>query len=108
LRIVPNFGSSSELLAHETASGGLCDKAVELGVVESVSRDTVRLILKKRTPTAPSQRLVSQCLKRRIGTQAKLETEVKAWVKARNKAKVKIKWQFTVNDARETFNTELS
>jgi hypothetical protein len=44
----------------------------------------------------------SQNLKRRIGTREKLETEVKAWVKARNKAKVKIKWQFTVNDARDS------
>jgi hypothetical protein len=50
--------------------------------------------------------LARQCLKRRIGTQEKLEIEVKAWVKARNKAKVKIKWQFTVNDARETFKNK--
>ena len=44
-----------------------------------------------------------QCLNRRIGTQGQLEKEVKAWVKARNAAKVKFKWHFTVNDARDKF-----
>jgi hypothetical protein len=48
--------------------------------------------------------LARQCLKRRIGTQEKLETEVKAWVKARIKAQVKIKWQFSIKDARDKFH----
>jgi hypothetical protein len=50
--------------------------------------------------------LARQCLKRRIGTQDKLEIEVKAWVKARNKAKVKINWQFSIKDAREKFKNK--
>lgn len=47
--------------------------------------------------------LSRQCLNRRIGSQERLETEVLAWVKARNKAKVKITWQFSIQAARGKF-----
>jgi len=50
--------------------------------------------------------LARQCLNRRIGTQEKLEKEVEAWVKARNKAEVKIKWQFSIKDARDKFHSK--
>jgi len=47
--------------------------------------------------------LSKQCLDRRIGNFKTLESEVNAWVKQRNKSKVKIHWQFTKNHAREKF-----
>jgi DDE superfamily endonuclease len=50
--------------------------------------------------------LARQCLNRRIGTQEKLESEVKVWVAARNKAEVKIKWQFSIADARDKFKNK--
>ena len=50
--------------------------------------------------------LARQCLSRRIGTQEKLESEVKVWVKERNKAEVKIKWQFSIADARDKFKNK--
>lgn len=50
--------------------------------------------------------LSRQCLNRRIPTQDQLEKEVLAWVASRNQAGIKIKWQFTVAQARETMNTQ--
>ena len=40
-----------------SATGGLADKVVELGVVESLSHETVRLRLKK-TPSSPADRII--------------------------------------------------
>ena len=50
--------------------------------------------------------LSRQCLNRRIPTQAQLEKEVLAWVASRNQAGVKIKWQFTVDQCRQTLNKQ--
>ena len=50
--------------------------------------------------------LSRQCLNRRIPTQTELEKEVLAWVADRNQAGVKIKWQFTVEQCRETMNKQ--
>jgi len=41
-----------------------------------------------------------QCLNRRIPDIQTLRSEVKAWVRARNKQKVTIQWRFTTADAR--------
>ena len=48
--------------------------------------------------------LSRQCLARRIGQVSELERQVNAWVEARNQKKVRVKWQFTLNQAREKFN----
>lgn len=45
--------------------------------------------------------MVAQCLDRRIPTKAMLIKEVKAWERARNRDKARIKWLFTVERARE-------
>lgn len=45
--------------------------------------------------------MVSQCLDRRIPTKAILIKEVEAWERARNREKARIKWQFTLERARE-------
>jgi DDE superfamily endonuclease len=45
--------------------------------------------------------LARQCLNRRIPSQPLLEKEALAWAKARNKAKVKISWQFSLQVARD-------
>jgi hypothetical protein len=47
--------------------------------------------------------LSKQCLDRRIGILSKLKSEVKVWVKKRNKNKTKINWQFTNSKARKKF-----
>ena len=47
--------------------------------------------------------LSRQCLNRRIGSMVELEREVKAWVRARNKARVTVDWQFSIKLAREKF-----
>jgi DDE superfamily endonuclease len=47
--------------------------------------------------------LSRQCLNRRIGSMAELERAVKAWVRARNKARVTVDWQFSIKLAREKF-----
>jgi hypothetical protein len=47
--------------------------------------------------------LSKQCLDRRIGSVELLESEVLAWVKARNKAKVTVDWQFSIQKARDKF-----
>lgn len=49
--------------------------------------------------------LVRQCLKRRIGSMAHLKKEVKAWVKQRNRNKIKIHWSFTVHEAQEKLHS---
>jgi hypothetical protein len=47
--------------------------------------------------------LSKQCLSRRIPTEWTLITEIVAWQEARNEPKAKIRWNFTVNDARQVF-----
>ena len=47
--------------------------------------------------------LSKQCLDRRIAQMSHLTREVFAWVKKRNRLKVKIHWQFTINKARDKF-----
>jgi len=44
--------------------------------------------------------LSRQCLQRRIGTLAKLTTEITAWEVQRNARCSKVNWQFTTEDAR--------
>jgi transposase len=44
--------------------------------------------------------LSRQCLNRRIASQAQLQKEVLAWAKARNKAHIKVSWQFSIEIAR--------
>jgi hypothetical protein len=48
--------------------------------------------------------IVRQCLKRRIPTLDQLRREVLAIVRERNKAQVKIDWQFSIPHARHTMN----
>ncbi len=45
--------------------------------------------------------MVSQCLDRRIATKGILVAEVKAWERARNRDRARIRWMFTVERARE-------
>jgi transposase len=45
--------------------------------------------------------LKSQCLARRLGDRETLEREIAAWERARNDAKSRIKWLFTVEKARD-------
>jgi hypothetical protein len=45
--------------------------------------------------------LERQCLDRRIGDEAMLKAEVKAWEAQRNAAQVKVVWRFTVDTARK-------
>ena len=44
-----------------------------------------------------------QCLKRRLGDEFTLGTELVAWEKPRNDARVTIRWKFTRQDARRVF-----
>ena len=44
-----------------------------------------------------------QCLSRRIPDISTLESEVMACVKTRNEKRIKVDWQFCVNDARDKF-----
>lgn len=44
-----------------------------------------------------------RCLKRRLPDEFALGTELVAWEKPRNDAKVTIRWKFTVQDARRVF-----
>jgi hypothetical protein len=46
------------------------------------------------------------CLNRRIPTQEKLESEINAIVKERNDKQIKIKWQFSIQTARNTLNSK--
>lgn len=41
------------------------------------------------------------CLARRIGSLEKLDSEIQALVKERNKLKIKVDWQFSISHARE-------
>lgn len=50
--------------------------------------------------------LSKQCLNRRIPTQDKLESEIEAIVKERNDKQIKIKWQFSIQNARNTMNSK--
>ena len=47
--------------------------------------------------------LSRQCLKRRIPTRKKLQSEVLAWERQSNKAKRTITWEFTTEKAKEVF-----
>jgi hypothetical protein len=47
--------------------------------------------------------LSKQCLSRRIPTEWMLITEIVAWEEARNAKKAKIRWNFTVTEARKVF-----
>ena len=47
--------------------------------------------------------LSKQCLSRRIGQLSALKREINAWVEARNRKKVRVNWQFTLNNARQKF-----
>ena len=47
--------------------------------------------------------LANQCLSRRIADEWTLGTEIVAWEGARNAKKAKIRWNFTVEDARQVF-----
>ncbi len=49
--------------------------------------------------------LARQCLNRRIPSQIELEKQVLAWAAECNKQAIKINWQFTVGQARETLNS---
>lgn len=45
--------------------------------------------------------LSRQCLDRRIGDRAALETEIAAWETGRNAKRATIDWSFTVDAARD-------
>lgn len=47
--------------------------------------------------------LSKQCLSRRIPSEWVLSTEIVTWEVARNEKKAKIRWNFTVEDARKVF-----
>lgn len=47
--------------------------------------------------------LSKQCLSRRIPSEWILTTEIVTWEEARNEKKAKIRWNFTVDDARKVF-----
>ena len=47
--------------------------------------------------------LARHCLNRRIPSQSLLEKEALAWAKARNKARIPVSWQFSVQTARAKF-----
>jgi len=47
--------------------------------------------------------LSKQCLSRRIPSEWMLITEIVAWEEARNENKAKIRWNFTVDEARKVF-----
>lgn len=49
--------------------------------------------------------LSKQCLDRRIAKIRTMTSQVKAWVKRRNRFKTKIRWSFTKNNARDKFET---
>ncbi|MEI6949813.1 IS630 family transposase [Paraflavisolibacter sp. H34] len=49
--------------------------------------------------------LVKQCLNRRIPTQERLIKEVGGIVKERNKKRIKINWQFSIQTARKKLNS---
>lgn len=48
--------------------------------------------------------LAKQCLDRRIGDIQTLKREVLAWAENRNQKRIKVKWQFTTDKARDKFS----
>jgi hypothetical protein len=48
--------------------------------------------------------LSKQCLDRRIADRETLESEVLAWVASRNEKKITVRWQFSIDAAREKFS----
>lgn len=49
--------------------------------------------------------LSKQCLDRRIAKILTMTSQVKAWAKRRNHRKIKIRWNFTKDNARDKFDT---
>lgn len=47
--------------------------------------------------------LTKQCLSRRLPSEWDLTTEIVSWEQARNEKQAKIRWNFTVDDARKVF-----
>ena len=52
--------------------------------------------------------LTRLCLDRRIPTMAQLETEVMAFFADRNHKRIKINWQFSIQNARKKLNSHYS
>jgi recombinational DNA repair ATPase RecF len=52
--------------------------------------------------------LARLCLNRRIPTMAKLEAEVMAFLAERNRKRIKINWQFSLQSARKKLNSHYS
>ena len=52
--------------------------------------------------------LSKQCLNRRIPTKQKLEEQIESVVAKRNEQKIKINWQFSINNARTQLNNRYS
>ena len=50
--------------------------------------------------------LSRQCLKRRLPTQAQLAYQVYLWSREREAQQLKIHWQFTVEQARQTLSSQ--
>lgn len=78
----------------------------------SVAFDLTQLFQMYHTPKSASwlnmveielSVLSRQCLARRMGQRAELQQQVNAWVEARNRKKVRVNWQFTLNNARQKF-----
>ena len=85
------------------------DKLVRSGLDPAEARRILRRLEFHYTPKHASWlnmveieigAMVSQCLDRRIPTKALLVKEVKAWQQRRNRDKARIRWQFTVDNAR--------
>lgn len=88
------------------------DKALLEGLGEREARRLLKRIEWHHTPKHASWLnavegeigiLDRQCLKRRIGTEGMLKTQVAAWQERRNAERVPIVWTFTRADARQTF-----
>lgn len=45
-------------------------------------------------------------MNRRVPTQDELESEIEAIVKERNDKQIEIKWQFSIDNARNTMNSK--
>lgn len=88
------------------------DKALLEGLGEREARRLIKRIEWHHTPKHASWLnavegeigiLDRQCLKRRIGTEDVLKTQVAAWQDRRNAERVPIVWTFTRASARQTF-----
>ncbi len=98
----------------------LADRLVTLGIIETISDETVRRTLKRGRQALATQtmvhpdgecgvrRLHGECVDRRIGDGETLAREVAAWQVLRNAAHVTVDWRFGVPEARVTFRTPLS